>query len=458
MVEGLVSFITTSVRGEQLERLFVQPYAVVAILRSLPPLARHMLLRLASTAGTVPAGKRTLADSWATSDGSSKLSAALCELAELGLLAKEPHDGQVTYTVNAGFQAQLRRTMCSGCACPLPGHPAAPVPSAAELDAYARRQWEALLLYLVNGNGTPPMAPPVLHATPIDIPSLLAAAGLMVKDECTLEQKITEHGFQFLLANLYSQLWSAVRQYLTLLNTAGGADLAVAINFLLRLGLQGAAAAMAHSQLDSAERTIAAHMCQLGLLMPVPGANELWLHPTRLAAVLAGGGRAGEAAVAPEEGYVIVESNFRVYAYTTSAVQVAVLRVFVRCDALLPNLFVGTITRESATNALDTGIAADQVVAFLRQHAHPRAAAKTPTVVTDQIRLWAQELKRLQEKNATLYDKFESKELYVGAVAHARQLNALLYSCEDRRQLVVESAFHGLMVGHLKERKQALGL
>lgn len=98
---------------------------------------------------------------------------------------------------------------------------------------------------------------------------------------------------------------------MTLLNTAGGADLAVAINFLLRLGLQGAAAAMAHSQLDSAERTIAAHMCQLGLLMPVPGANELWLHPTRLAAVLAGGGRAGEAAVAPEEGYVIVESNFR---------------------------------------------------------------------------------------------------------------------------------------------------
>lgn len=59
MVEGLVSFITTSVRGEQLERLFVQPYAVVAILRSLPPLARHMLLRLASTAGTVPAGKRS---------------------------------------------------------------------------------------------------------------------------------------------------------------------------------------------------------------------------------------------------------------------------------------------------------------------------------------------------------------------------------------------------------------
>ncbi len=68
------------------------------------------------------------------------------------------------------------------------------------------------------------------------------------------------------------------------------------------------------------------------------------------------------------------------YAYTTSAVQVALLRVFVRCDALLPNLFVGTITRDSATSALALGITAEQMVAFLRQHAHTRVAAKSPIV------------------------------------------------------------------------------
>ena len=70
----------------------------------------------------------------------------------------------------------------------------------------------------------------------------------------------------------------------------------------------------------------------------------------------------------------------RLYAYTTSAVQAAILRVFVRCDALLPNLFVGTITRDSAVAALEAGITADQIVGFLRQHAHPRVAAKTPIV------------------------------------------------------------------------------
>jgi hypothetical protein len=54
---GLVAFITSGITPLQLERLFVQPYAVVAILRSLPPLARHILLRFSCTGGTVSTGQ-----------------------------------------------------------------------------------------------------------------------------------------------------------------------------------------------------------------------------------------------------------------------------------------------------------------------------------------------------------------------------------------------------------------
>lgn len=124
---------------------------------------------------------------------------------------------------------------------------------------------------------------------------------------------ITESGFRFLLADMYAQLWGVVKQYLAdLQGAAGGASLAVAVNFLLRLGLQ-AGQAMAYAQLDDSERAIAAHMAQLGLLMPHPdpASGGVWLHPTRMAAVLAGAGRAGEAAAAAEDGYAIVESNFR---------------------------------------------------------------------------------------------------------------------------------------------------
>ncbi len=73
-----------------------------------------LLLTVDSSSSPCHACAAALADSWATADGSSKLSAALRELAELGLLGKELHGGQDTLRVDAGFHAQLRRTMCSG--------------------------------------------------------------------------------------------------------------------------------------------------------------------------------------------------------------------------------------------------------------------------------------------------------------------------------------------------------
>jgi hypothetical protein len=84
-----------------------------------------------------------------------------------------------------------------------------------------------------------------------------------------------------------------VRQYLAGLQQPdsrgaprAGAGLAVALNFLLRLGLQ-AGRPMRYRQLAVSERTIAAHMAQLGLVMPVAANDDIWLHPTRFAAVLA---------------------------------------------------------------------------------------------------------------------------------------------------------------------------
>jgi len=79
-------------------------------------------------------------------------------------------------------------------------------------------------------------------------------------------------------------------------------------------------------------------------------------------------------------------------------------------------------------------------------------------VVADQLRLWQQELSRLSAQQARLYHRFESQELYSGAVQYARQLGAHLYSNDDKQQLAVAAAFHDAMRVHLRDRKQALGL
>lgn len=80
-------------------------------------------------------------------------------------------------------------------------------------------------------------------------------------------------------------------------------------------------------------------------------------------------------------------SPMQVYAYTTSELQVAILKLFVRSECRLPNLFVGTLTRESVTQALEFGVQADQIVTFMQQHAHPHVAHKMPVVPEVQLPL-----------------------------------------------------------------------
>ena len=72
----------------------------------------------------------------------------------------------------------------------------------------------------------------------------------------------------------------------------------------------------------------------------------MWLAPTRLALALAGGvARPSQGDLS--QGFIVVETNYRVYAYTASALQAAILRLFCRCECVLPNLFVGVLTRDS---------------------------------------------------------------------------------------------------------------
>ena len=70
---------------------------------------------------------------------------------------------------------------------------------------------------------------------------------------------------------------------------------------------------------------------------------------------------------------ITVETTFKVYAYTTSDLDVALLRLFVSLEVRLPNLIIGKITKRSIRNALSIGISAEALITFLEQNAHPEA-------------------------------------------------------------------------------------
>nr|AAX27959.1 unknown [Schistosoma japonicum] len=70
-------------------------------------------------------------------------------------------------------------------------------------------------------------------------------------------------------------------------------------------------------------------------------------------------------------GYILLETNFRLYAYTDSPLRTALLSLFSKIRARFPNLVVADITRDSVREALIRGITANQILSFLTSNAHP---------------------------------------------------------------------------------------
>lgn len=127
-------------------------------------------------------------------------------------------------------------------------------------------------------------------------------------------------------------------------------------------------------------------MAQLGLLMPfIPPATEqgpspgLHLCATPPAAVLAGAGAAASA-LERRDGFIIVETNYKVFAFTSSLLHQRLLQLFVRTETVLPGLFVGALTRATATAALERGITAEQMIDYLATHPHKQVAGRSPIV------------------------------------------------------------------------------
>jgi transcription initiation factor TFIIH subunit 4 len=99
---------------------------------------------------------------------------------------------------------------------------------------------------------------------------------------------------------------------------------------------------------------------------------------------------------------IIVQTNFQVCAYTTSALHVSMLGLF--CDVTtfrrLPNVIFYRITRDSIKGAFKLGIEARQILRFLKMHAHPRLRTGDqpliPGNIEDQIVLWDRERSRVK--------------------------------------------------------------
>ncbi|XP_038882461.1 general transcription and DNA repair factor IIH subunit TFB2 isoform X2 [Benincasa hispida] len=355
---------------------------------------------------------------------------------------------ETTYRLNPMFQANLQKLLIHGEVLarePMPANITVRLPSLEELKAYALDQWECFLLQLINSGQA-------------EKPSNISSSVMKVFQKGLLSQRdkeaprLTESGFQFLLMETNAQLWYIIREYISNAEERG-VDPADLISFLLELSFHVTGEAYDIDTLTDEQRYAIKDLADLGLVKLQQGRKDSWFIPTKLATNLS---MSLADSSSRKQGFVVVETNFRMYAYSSSKLHCEILRLFSRIEYQLPNLIVGAITKESLYNAFKNGITAEQIVTFLQQNAHPRVAERIPSVpenVTDQIRLWESDLNRVDITPAHFYDEFPSREVFEAACDYAREWNGLLWEDLKNMRLVVKADIHTHMREHLRRQK-----
>lgn len=106
--------------------------------------------------------------------------------------------------------------------------------------------------------------------------------------------------------------------------------------------------------------------------------------------------------------YLIIESNFKIYAYTENNFEKSMLEFLCDIEYIFPTFIVGNITRSSIRRALKKGASSQSILKFFSLHANNLMDYKSlfngivyniPENVAQQIIIWE------EEKNAIISQK-----------------------------------------------------
>uniref|UniRef100_A0A665VAJ5 General transcription factor IIH subunit 4 n=1 Tax=Echeneis naucrates TaxID=173247 RepID=A0A665VAJ5_ECHNA len=422
-----------------LDRLYNHPATCLAVYRELPSLAKNYVMRMLFLDQPLPKAAVAL---WVKKDSQKHHDECVSVLSGLRLWHSQQLQGGLQgYILNPVFKDNLRIALLGGGrAWADEGSTLGPDRHARDiesLDRYAMERWEVILHFMV---GSPSAA------VSQDLAQLLVQAGLM-KSETGEAPYITSAGFQFLLLDTASQLWYFTLQYLKTAQSRG-MDLVEILSFLFQLSFSTLGRDYSVEGMSESLLTFLQHLREFGLVFQRKRKSRRY-YPTRLAITLAAG-------VTTNAGFIVVETNYRIYAYTNSELQIALVALFSEMLYRFPNVVVAQVTRESVQQAIANGITAQQIIHFLRTRAHPVILKQTPVLpptITDQIRLWELERDRLQFTEGVLYNQFLSQADFEVLRDRAQGLGCLVWQDVPRRVMVVTPQGHSEVKRFWKRQK-----
>ncbi|GMM56860.1 TFIIH/NER complex subunit [Maudiozyma humilis] len=478
-------------------RLYESPATCLAIYRLLPQLAKFFMMSMVFNENFILL--RDL-DRWVKSNGKLQFQEAIKSLKSLHLITpKKNENGALMIGLNSTFRESFKNALTGGQVNNSFGVVIESDSIAMDiLNEYSSSKWETILHFMV---GTPMASIPSANVL-----NLLKNSRLMEETESTAEFKITNEGFQFLLQEANAQIWTLLLQYLKMAESFQ-MDPVDILNFIFMLGALEVGKAYSTKELSDTQQNMLKDMRDYGLVFQ-KNADAQVFYPTNLAIMLTSDnknihrtasnaldsvvqknkeGAATESAGTMgddlddvalqgqpiQDGALIVETNFKLYSYSNSPLQIAILSLFVHLKSRFANMVTGQITRESIRTALTNGITAEQIIAYLETHAHPqmrRLAEENlekkleldpntkdtlqilPPTVVDQIRLWQLELDRVICYDGSLYSDFENSTEFNLLSKYAQDIGVLLWKDDKKRKFFVSKEGNSQVLDYAKRK------
>ncbi|OJJ95876.1 hypothetical protein ASPACDRAFT_35280 [Aspergillus aculeatus ATCC 16872] len=472
-----------SLPGTVFFKLYQQPSTALAIFRRmLPDLAKCFVMALLYLKDPLPAADLEV---WVKSESLKERDNALSILGRLHILSNTVIANNVrAYMVTNPFAASLRhaltgaeQTQSFGV---LAHPPNAAAVSIANLDDYARRQWEGVLGYMVGTSGLGIQRDVNLSK---GVKQLLQAGHLVEIRGTRVD--ITKDGFAFVLQDVSTQVWHILILYVESAE-AIGMDSVEVLSFVFLLSSLELGQSYEKRHLTANQLRTLADLADFGIVYQ-ESPEAAHFYPTRLATTLTSdssalsnpiaGSLAGNPTGDPSSssnaankagtGFIIIETNYRLYAYTSSPLQISLIALFTTLKYRFPNLITGKITRQSIRRAVEMGITADQIISYLSTHAHPQMRKHNtsrstsnqagipqsilPPTVVDQIRLWQLERDRVQATAGFLFKDFVSLAEYEAPCRYAEEIGVLVWKSDRKRMFFVTR--HEQVAAFLRSRK-----
>uniref|UniRef100_A0AC35U041 General transcription factor IIH subunit 4 n=1 Tax=Rhabditophanes sp. KR3021 TaxID=114890 RepID=A0AC35U041_9BILA len=362
-----------------------------------------------------------------------------------------------------------------------------------DLSGKANERWECILKYLALPSEQ--SAKEVSSGTKV----LFGGIGFVRTNERDIRHnnsgtEITSTGFQFLLLNRVEQLWTYVLEYfrfnknseifecfefllkLTLLvnfNNEGVKDLKNAGTIQSLIASKGSdnddgsdleVSQMAFSTVTKKKSGLQmkaykindnwseklkgffSHLRELGLIFTrkskdgffflTPLLNNLAVPSTSIENMQEANKNAG---------FIMVESNYRIYAYSNNVLQLTILSAFTEMLYRFEDLAVGVLTRESVRRAMSVGITSKQIITFLRANSKQEAVEKygsmycVPVTISDQLSLWEQERQRITSVEAFYMENFDSNDEFKALYEFCKESDLLLWANADNKTLIAKA-------------------